>query len=215
MHKGKHSSANGLWSTSYSVQACPLGDLLVDVELKEHLKLPDLTSQEDTDEHSIEMMYPFLSFLIRDTKIPILPIYVSNLTHETDIVGKIWNYTGNTVFVFSSDFCHWGERFQYLYNPPMYNDSCTIYKKIEDLDSEGMKILKAFSIEKWKRYLRKTGNTICGREPLEIMISLGRLLSPNLLRLKWLNYGMSSYVETMQDSSVSYASGCLIHYKQF
>lgn len=50
------------------------------------------------------------------------------------IFQKYFDDPGN-VFVFSSDFCHWGSRFKFTY----YNkEDGQIWQSIEKLDGEGM-----------------------------------------------------------------------------
>lgn len=43
-----------------------------------------------------------------------------------------------TLFVVSSDFCHWGEDFDYKFKYPNFTEG-QIYKSIEQLDKTGMK----------------------------------------------------------------------------
>ena len=48
------------------------------------------------------------------------------------------NFTNErTLFVISSDFCHWGKRFQYTHKYDEFDDS-EIYKSIFQLDNEGI-----------------------------------------------------------------------------
>ena len=44
-----------------------------------------------------------------------------------------------TVFVVSSDFCHWGSRFDFTHQ---FNDEPEIYKSIEKLDRQGMSLIE-------------------------------------------------------------------------
>ena len=44
-----------------------------------------------------------------------------------------------TLFVVSSDFCHWGANFKYFHQ---YDDEPTIHKSIERLDKEGMALIE-------------------------------------------------------------------------
>jgi len=45
----------------------------------------------------------------------------------------------STIFIFSSDFCHWGSRFKFTYHNP--NDGM-IWQSIEKLDGEGMNFIQ-------------------------------------------------------------------------
>lgn len=60
---------------------------------------------------------------------------VGSLTPEVEATyGKIFApYLADpqTLFVISSDFCHWGQRFRYTYHDKSHGQ---IYKSIENLD---------------------------------------------------------------------------------
>lgn len=65
-----------------------------------------------------------------------------------------------TLFVVSSDFCHWGDRFQFTHK---YDDEPLIHKSIEKLDRLGMTKIESQSVAAFESYLKETKNTICGR----------------------------------------------------
>ena len=68
-----------------------------------------------------------------------------------------------TVFIVSSDFCHWGERFRFTHK---FDDEPVIHRSIERLDRQGMSLIEAQSFNDFTRYLDSTENTICGRHPI-------------------------------------------------
>lgn len=141
-------------------------------------------------------------------------------------------------FVISSDFCHWGTRFRYTFyypeplpseiagvrlrssGPQQYNFSQRpIYASISDLDHEATDILTirptpevetpaAQSHKKFSDYLDRTGNTICGRHPIGVL--LGALMELEKHgkhpKVEWVHYEQSSKCQNLRDSSVSYAS---------
>jgi AmmeMemoRadiSam system protein B len=74
-----------------------------------------------------------------------------------------------TLFVISSDFCHWGERFQYTYFDERHGE---IWKSIEDLDKQGMDLIEKLNPAAFKAYLQKTENTICGRHPISVLLNV-------------------------------------------
>ena len=59
----------------------------------------------------------------------------------------------DTVFVFSTDFCHWGQRFNYQ---PFYEEGTKIFSLIEDLDRQGMEHIFNKKDKEFKNYLQKT-----------------------------------------------------------
>lgn len=113
------------------------------------------------------------------------------------------------LFVISSDFCHWGQRFRYTY----YDRACgQIYKSIEKLDKNGMDIIETLQPKDFTEYLKKYNNTICGRHPIGVMLQSVKALQTEgfSLSFKFLKYAQSSQCVNQSDSSVSYASGALI-----
>lgn len=67
------------------------------------------------------------------------------------------------LFIVSSDFCHWGKRFNYT---PWDKSKGPLYKAIEELDRAGMRIIEGKDPEGFTRYLQQFENTICGRHPI-------------------------------------------------
>ena len=45
-----------------------------------------------------------------------------------------------TVFIVSSDFCHWGSRFQFTHK---FEDEPVIHRSIERLDRQGMELIES------------------------------------------------------------------------
>lgn len=120
------------------------------------------------------------------------------------------------VFIFSSDFCHWGRRFDYCYRT---GSDRYPYQSIQTLDERAMAILSSGSLDAWKAYLKKDSNTICGRFPLTLLLAIierlnarnqASLSKPNApLQLVFDHYERSSNPMTDEDSSVSYVAGHL------
>jgi len=76
-----------------------------------------------------------------------------------------------TLFVVSSDFCHWGSRFNFTHKFESYKIE-QISDSIEELDKQGMTIIEEHSLEKFEEYLDETHNTICGRNPIQLLLAL-------------------------------------------
>ena len=73
-----------------------------------------------------------------------------------------------TVFIVSSDFCHWGSRFRFTHQFP---DEPVIHKSIERLDKQGMDLIESQSFNAFTQYLDQTENTICGRHPIQLLLA--------------------------------------------
>jgi AmmeMemoRadiSam system protein B len=75
----------------------------------------------------------------------------------------------SNVFVISSDFCHWGERFDYT---PYDKKKGAIWQSIEAMDKEGMALIETQDPKKFNDYLAETCNTICGRKPILVFLNV-------------------------------------------
>ncbi len=73
----------------------------------------------------------------------------------------------SNLFVISSDFCHWGQRFRYQH----YDQSAgEIHQSIRQLDLMGMGLIERLDHDGFAQYLKKYGNTICGRHPIGVFL---------------------------------------------
>ena len=185
--------------------ATPLGDLDVDegvVQQFRSTKMFAMMSEEvDEAEHSIEMHLPYIYKVWGERDVKIVPVLVGHLPEQMDFAYALcfaqYFADPRTLFVISSDFCHWGSRFQYTWYQPTStskgimlssaNKSCIepkmpIYHSIQNLDAEGM---SAISFNKhgsrrarqaFTMHLTKTGNTICGRNPILLLLTILEIL---------------------------------------
>ena len=93
----------------------------------------------DTDEaeHSIEMHLPYVAKVMAPKKdqFTVIPVLVGSISADKEAkYGQIFaKYLADpsNLFVISSDFCHWGDRFHYTY----YDQSKgQIHQSIKALD---------------------------------------------------------------------------------
>jgi AmmeMemoRadiSam system protein B len=108
--------------------------------------------KHEENEHSLEMHLPFIKKVFKDEGKPdvkLVPLMVGELPKE-----KYKNYAKKllplfkderTVFIVSSDFCHWGENFDYYKLHPGTPDQ-EIYKSIERMDRDGMELIENHSL---------------------------------------------------------------------
>lgn len=199
----------------------PLYDLHVDSRINRALlstgQFETMDIDTDENEHSIEMHLPYIAQVMEKYRydFTIIPILVGSLNPEREACyGRLlasYLEDPHSLFIVSSDFCHWGQRFRYTY----YDRSCgPIYKSIENLDKAGMDLIENLNPTEFTNYLKKYGNTICGRHPIGILLQAIqeyiRNNSSQDLSLKFLKYAQSSQCRNMNDSSVSYASASLV-----
>lgn len=193
-----------------TVYKTPLGDLPIDLEVNEELqatgKFEVMDLHVDEAEHSMEMHLPYLAKVFDGWSVKIVPILVGALNSENEaIYGRLLaKYVDDpkNFFSVSSDFCHWGSRFNYLHYDKKHGP---IYKSIEVLDRMGMEIIETGDADTFKEYLLKYDNTICGRHPISVFLHMLRNCSTKI-KINFLWYEQSSQCKSMRDSSVSYAS---------
>ncbi|XP_058020936.1 protein MEMO1 isoform X2 [Ahaetulla prasina] len=205
--------------SSVDIYRTPLYDLRIDQKVYADLwktgMFERMSLQTDEDEHSIEMHLPYTAKAMESHKdeFTIVPVLVGALseTKEQEF-GKLFSkYLADpcNLFVVSSDFCHWGQRFRYSY----YDESQgEIYRSIEHLDKMGMNIIEQLDPVSFSNYLKKYHNTICGRHPIGVLLNAITELQKNGMNMSFsfLNYAQSSQCRNWQDSSVSYAAGALM-----
>lgn len=152
---------------------------------------------------------PFLMEIMRGRGFLLVPIVVGALSPEMEAeYGKLlapYLEDPNNFFIISSDFCHWGSRFNYVY---YHRAKGKIHESIEWLDKEGMKLIESGDPKAFTGYLSKYGNTICGRHSIGVFLNA---LSHTKLAhdIKFTAYDQSHQCLTEYDSSVSYASAII------
>lgn len=238
---------SGCAVSSQAAYATPLGALRVDQATTEALratgKFDAWDAQAEEDEHSLEMHLPYLYKALSQTfktaaEFPALvPVLVGATSAANErAFGQVFApYLADpsSVFVVSSDFCHWGERFRYTFYLPStplahaegYSlgrgsgapEHPPIHESIGRLDRLAMDAIEEGSHEKFLGNLRDTGNTVCGRHPIgvvmaaiEVLEGEGKIERREDGRFKFLRYERSNDVKTVRESSVSYASAVAV-----
>ncbi|KZT30426.1 UPF0103-domain-containing protein [Neolentinus lepideus HHB14362 ss-1] len=223
----------------------PIGNLPLDVATIQELKaaghFSDMNREIDEDEHSIEMHIPYVRKVFEGMDIKIVPILVGAINKDKEVLfGHIlapYLAREDTFCVVSSDFCHWGTRFQYTFYYPEPLPSETpavrlsrngpmpptlsqypIHASISALDHEAMDLLTvppntaSHAHDAFAAYLARTKNTICGRHPIGVLLgSLSALEQEGRQPIiKWVRYAQSSKCLSIRDSSVSYSSAYIV-----
>lgn len=215
---------NGIALSPASIYETPLGDLKIDQQIYNELLATNLfeemTLETDEEEHSLELQLPYIFKVMSKRKEPytIVPMMVGSIRTEKEATyGKVlakYLAQPENAFVISSDFCHWGQRFEYQFYDRSWGK---IFQSIERLDKLGMKAIKDLKLESFATYLKIYGNTICGRHPIGVLLAAVEHLnnesdkdqSVPRYRIKFLDYLQSSKCHHMYDSSVSYVAASL------
>ncbi|KAH7321344.1 memo-like protein-domain-containing protein [Stachybotrys elegans] len=226
--------------SNFSAYATPFGNLVVDEDTVESVRkeadLDYMDHRGEKNEHSLEMHMPYLykmcekAFNSPDEFPTIVPILVGNnsMSESKRMAQVLLPYLRDpeNAFIISSDFCHWGDRFDYMpYLPTRDIDhieelsvgskapvGSPIHESIRILDEAAMEAVESGSHEAFVNVLRKTGNTVCGRYPIGVAMAALELYSEDVeddekAKFKVIYYARSE--EKLVDprgSSVSYVS---------
>jgi AmmeMemoRadiSam system protein B len=196
--------------TTASTFQTPLGPLEVDEEICSALRdtgqFEDVGLDDDEAEHSLELHTPYIARVMAGRAFKLVPIMVGALSLEGESrYGQVlapYLEDPSNLFIISSDFCHWGTRFNYTF----YDSSQgPIWKSVQWLDELGMKAIEMGTASAFAEYLSKYKNTICGRHPIGVLLNMLEACHQKHV-VKFTYYDQSSKCLTSSDSSVSYAS---------
>ncbi|MFN8091832.1 MAG: AmmeMemoRadiSam system protein B [Vicinamibacteria bacterium] len=155
-------------------------------------------------EHSVEIQLPFLQAALGS--FCLVPVLVGDTgpDEERAFAARLAALDdGRTLFVFSSDFSHYGPRFDWQ---PFGALSPAAVEKIRATNARGVDLLSRVDAAGFRAYLRETGNTICGRNGLATMLELLPRIAPKA-RASTLGRYMSSDIPGLKDdSSVAYVA---------
>ncbi|KAI9682019.1 MAG: hypothetical protein M1817_000073 [Caeruleum heppii] len=252
-----HAYIAGCALSAHTTYATPLGPLSLDRATIEKLHSQGdfevMSDETDEDEHSLEMHLPYIHKMLSRTFPhssdfpPLIPMLVgaTNSTTETHYGALLAPYLRDptSIFIISSDFCHWGQRFNYTYYLPSTSSSNQssgsstsstsgyslkpraeaprnprICDSIGALDRLCIKAIESGSHAAFLKVSRETGNTVCGRHPIGVVMAALEVLmredgeggaaaeTERKARFQFVRYERSSDCVSVSDSSVSYAS---------
>lgn len=194
-----------------SIFETPLGNIDIDLDtvkaLRDTGEFKEFSLAKDEDEHSLEMHLPYIKKIFGDHPFKLVPIVVGSIDHKKEQkFGKILSeYVEDeeNLFVISSDFCHWGDNFDYKPHDKKIDKSISGY--IKHLDHQGMELIEQQDPQKFVDYLQDTHNTICGRHPITVFLEAVKNSGLNTVT-KFVKYAQSGEIKHKYDSSVSYAA---------
>ncbi len=199
-----YASFRGAATLNFDAFRTPLGLVRIERESEEELRRCRLVRDFEEayeSEHSLEIQLPFLQVALPD--VPVVPLLIGRLSRD-DVVEfaaslRPW-YEPETLIVVSSDFTHYGARFDYLPFPP--RDAASVQARLHELDAGALAAVCAGDVDALDRYIDSTGATICGRYPLLAFLALHRRRSEGRL----LCYATSLEVTGDFEHVVSYAA---------
>jgi MEMO1 family protein len=150
-------------------------------------------------EHSLEIEVPFLQVALQPGW-KLIPIMIGQLDNETvkDLATGIEPFLDTrTLVVVSSDFTHFGPDYGYV----PFRDS--LATRIRALDEEGISQIKQLSAERFEDFRERTGATICGADPIRVLLTLMAGRAQDVIQR---GYDQSGAMVGSYTNSVSYAA---------
>jgi MEMO1 family protein len=178
----------------------PLGEVPLDIAFIKRLRKSSLFTympKVHDSEHSVQIEIPFLQKTIKDLKI--VPIVFGSLDQQTtkkmaEVILELIDE--ETLVVVSSDFVHYGDRFDYV---PF---SVDIEQNIEQLDMQAYSFIEKKDSDGFMGMCQETGATICGKAPVAVLLAmLSKEMGVHLL-----SYDTSGSLTGDWQNSVSYMS---------
>ena len=200
---------NGLAYGDFDKFSTPLGELATDKEAI--AKIADSSSyiqnieRAHIAEHSLEVELPFLQITQKDIKI--VPLICGSVEDHIveDISGVLNEWIDDeTIWIISSDFTHYGYSFGYT---PFSTGN--IIEKIRKLDYGAIEKILKLDYEGFRDYVDETGVTICGANPIKILLkTLDLAQRKNKIKFKTELISYTNSAELSGDTShcVSYAT---------
>lgn len=204
-----HGSFAGFSVPDPSVAAyrTPLGDVPLCRDVLASLRdggLVDTRGSAHDREHSIEIELPFLQVTLGEfCLVPILAGHADARAQE-QLAGRLAAlHDGATLYVFSSDFTHYGPRYRYT---PFGPSAIPAKNRIRELDDRAVRLVSALDPGAFRDYLRETGATICGRHGLGVLTELVPKLDVTLTPVELARYTSLDVPGFEDANSVSYVA---------
>jgi hypothetical protein len=177
--------------------ATPLGAIELDTDALAALRQQPFvtTAAFGHGEHSVEIQLPPLQMALGEFKL--IPIVVGQLTEPATrlIAGVLKDLVdASTLVVVSSDFTHYGPN--YGYQPFRTNVEANLKK----LDMGAYATIAAKDLQAFRGYCEKTGATICGHDPVGILLAM----LPPQAEAHLVRYDTSGHITGDFANSVSY-----------
>jgi hypothetical protein len=184
----------------------PLGYVEVDLAAVRELAAHDpflMTPESRVCDHSVEIQLPLLQRAAPGT--PVVPLYVGPLNERqrhaaAQALAQI--VRPGDVLLASSDLTHYGRAFGYR---PFPVDEDTP-DRLRELDYRAMEAAGSLDPEFFLAALRETGATVCGYDPIALLLATLGLLGGDDILQQTLDYQTSAEIAGGYEHSVSYGA---------
>ncbi len=193
-------SFEGIATSSFDQFAIPTGIISVDKKTVTKLLQHRFFKQNDeifTKEHSLEMQLPFIHHFLEGVLIIPLIVGKVNCMQSHDLAKALKPYIDNqTLVAATSDFIHYGKQFGFA---PFSSNQQNL---IRSMDSQLVSLIEKGQCDPFTDYIEKSGATICGSNPIKILMSLIQMDAFGPVEPRLIAYDRSGKFD--QDDSVSY-----------
>jgi AmmeMemoRadiSam system protein B/AmmeMemoRadiSam system protein A len=161
---------NGIALPEYTQYKTALGTIPVDTLALHKLKKSHVfkvSADVHKKEHAIEVQLPFLQKTIAEFSL--IPLIVGHMSPDDDAIATRMLrqiIDEKTLVVISSDFTHHGPNYDYV----AFDKNIIAYCRL--LDSFAIQAITKPSLKDFEKLLQQTNATICGQEPLKILLAL-------------------------------------------
>ncbi len=199
--------APGAWLPDVHAFETPLGEMRADRAAAAQLAATGLfriLPESALCDHSVEIQLPLLQAAAPSAQV--IPIYVSHLDADAraaaaEVLARLAG--PGTALIASSDFTHFGRAFSY--QPFPVND--WVGDRLRELDESVIDAAGSLRSELFLDTLRRTASTVCGYEPISLLLDTVRLLDgTGEIFAHTLDYQTSGEITGDYRHSVSYAA---------
>jgi AmmeMemoRadiSam system protein B/AmmeMemoRadiSam system protein A len=155
-------------------------------------------------EHSLEIELPFLQARLgRFCLVPVLAGRTSPADERAMAERLARLDDGRTLFVFSSDFTHYGPRYGYA---PFGASALPVLDKIRAQDQQAVSLMGKLDASGFRALVDRTGATICGRAAIATALELVARIAPQAHVLTLAHYASAELPGARDASSVDYVA---------
>ena len=197
----------GIWIPEIQSYSTPLGRVMIDAELVGKLTAGTpfgAAAESRICDHSVEIQLPLLQKAAPGARI--VPLYVGHLEPQAreEAARRLAEaLSPDTVLVASSDLTHYGRDFGF--KPFPVDDM--VSDRLRDLDDEVIEAAGSLREQLFLDTLRKTEATVCGYEPIALLLATVRALGgEDEIFQETLDYQTSGEITGDFHSSVSYGA---------
>ena len=162
----------GVTAPGVGAYATPLGRIPVASAVLEELGFPRFEADPIGD-HSLEIQLPFVRYRAPDAAL--VPLYVGEMSGEEMLAAArklAVRVRAGDLLIASSDFTHYGK--EYRYTPFPADEEAP--EKLASLAQAAFESIGSLDVSLFDEHLAETGDTICGRQPIRLLMSTLALL---------------------------------------